>query len=127
MMAEYSLLAREVEDELLPACQAFGIGVIPYFPLAAGVLTGKYREGEPAPPGTRGHQSDRCHQTRAGAAPRSRKSRPWRREGNPRSGRLRLRPGPGDQSCLLRRVTARTDTISKSRFAASSAVMFPWS
>ncbi len=76
---EYSLLAREVEDELLPACQAFGIGVIPYFPLAAGVLTRKYREEEPAPPGTRGHQSDRCHQTRAGAAPRSRKSRPWRR------------------------------------------------
>ncbi len=59
---EYSLLAREVEDELLPACQAFGIGVIPYFPLAAGVLTGKYREGEPAPAGTRGHQSERFQQ-----------------------------------------------------------------
>ena len=56
---EYSLLARGVEDELLPACQAFGIGVIPYFPLAGGVLTGKYREGEPAPPGTRGYQSER--------------------------------------------------------------------
>lgn len=59
---EYSLLAREVEDELLPACQALGIGVIPYFPLAAGVLTGKYREGEPVPPGTRGHQSERFQQ-----------------------------------------------------------------
>jgi aryl-alcohol dehydrogenase-like predicted oxidoreductase len=56
---EYSLLARGVEDELLPACQALGIGVIPYFPLAGGVLTGKYHEGEPAPPGTRGYQSER--------------------------------------------------------------------
>lgn len=56
---EYSLLARGVEAELLPACQAFGIGVIPYFPLAGGLLTGKYREGEPAPPGTRGYQSER--------------------------------------------------------------------
>ena len=56
---EYSLLARGVEDELLPASQALGIGVIPYFPLAGGVLTGKYREGEPAPPGTRGYQSER--------------------------------------------------------------------
>ncbi len=59
---EYSLLARQVETELLPACQAFGIGVIPYFPLAGGVLTGKYREGQPAPPGTRGHQSERFEQ-----------------------------------------------------------------
>lgn len=56
---EYSLLAREAEDELLPACRAFGIGMIPYFPLAAGVLTGKYREGELAPPGTRGRGSER--------------------------------------------------------------------
>ncbi len=56
---EYSLLAREVETELLPASQAFGIGVIPYFPLAAGVLTGKYRAGQSAPAGTRGYQSER--------------------------------------------------------------------
>lgn len=59
---EYSLVAREIEQELLPACQAFGIGVIPFFPLAGGLLTGKYREGEPAPPGTRGHQSERFEQ-----------------------------------------------------------------
>ncbi len=59
---EYSLLAREPETELLPASQAFGIGVIPYFPLAAGVLTGKYRAGQPAPAGTRGYQSERFEQ-----------------------------------------------------------------
>ncbi len=50
---EYSLLNRAAERELLPACQAFGIGVIPYFPLAGGLLTGKYREQEPPPAGTR--------------------------------------------------------------------------
>ncbi|MGQ0549487.1 MAG: aldo/keto reductase [Armatimonadota bacterium] len=59
---EYNLVVRDVEKELLPACQTFGIGMIPYFPLAGGVLTGKYREGEPAPPGTRGYQSERFEQ-----------------------------------------------------------------
>ena len=37
----------------MPACRALGIGVIPFFPLAAGLLTGKYKRGEPVPPGTR--------------------------------------------------------------------------
>jgi aryl-alcohol dehydrogenase-like predicted oxidoreductase len=50
---EYSLLEREVEEELLPTCERLGIGFLPYFPLASGLLTGKYRRGEPAPPGTR--------------------------------------------------------------------------
>jgi aryl-alcohol dehydrogenase-like predicted oxidoreductase len=50
---EYSLLDRGVEVELVPACQQFGIGVLPYFPLARGLLTGKYRRGEAAPAGTR--------------------------------------------------------------------------
>ena len=57
--SRYSLLSREVERELLPACRAFGVGLIPYFPLAAGILTGKYREGEPAPEGTRGYNNER--------------------------------------------------------------------
>lgn len=50
---EYSLLNREVETELVPACQRFGLGVLPYFPLASGLLSGKYRRGEDAPAGTR--------------------------------------------------------------------------
>ncbi len=58
----YSLVYRDPERELIPACREFGIGVIPYFPLAGGVLTGKYREGEPAPAGTRGAQSERFSQ-----------------------------------------------------------------
>ena len=51
--SEYSWLHREAEDELLPACERLGIGFIPYFPLASGLLTGKYRRGEPPPEGTR--------------------------------------------------------------------------
>ena len=54
---EYNLLQREVERELLPCCVEFGLGVIPFFPLGAGVLTGKYRPGQPPPEGTRGHNN----------------------------------------------------------------------
>ncbi|WP_024796357.1 aldo/keto reductase [Tomitella biformata] len=46
--AEYSLLAREVEDELIPAAQHHGIGLFAAVPLAGGVLTGKYRDGIPS-------------------------------------------------------------------------------
>jgi len=53
--SEYSWLARGAEDELLPACERLGVSFIPYFPLASGLLTGKYRRGEPAPEGTRLH------------------------------------------------------------------------
>jgi len=45
---EYSLLRRRVEDEVLPAAAALGLGVLPYSPLGRGVLTGKYRHGTPA-------------------------------------------------------------------------------
>jgi len=50
---EYSLLRRQAEEELLSTCERLGIGVLPYFPLASGLLTGKYRRGEPRPEGTR--------------------------------------------------------------------------
>jgi aryl-alcohol dehydrogenase-like predicted oxidoreductase len=49
----YSLLEREIEREVTPACERFGLGILPYFPLASGLLTGKYRRGEPPPAGTR--------------------------------------------------------------------------
>ena len=49
----YSLLHREPEDDLLPVCERLGLGVLPYFPLASGLLTGKYRRGQPRPEGTR--------------------------------------------------------------------------
>jgi aryl-alcohol dehydrogenase-like predicted oxidoreductase len=50
---EYSLLVRDIEQELLPAAKARGLGILPYFPLASGLLTGKYKRGAPMPPGSR--------------------------------------------------------------------------
>jgi aryl-alcohol dehydrogenase-like predicted oxidoreductase len=50
---QYSLLRREVEHDLLPTCERLGIGVLPYFPLASGLLTGKYKRDAPRPEGTR--------------------------------------------------------------------------
>ncbi|HZT16503.1 MAG TPA: aldo/keto reductase [Gaiellaceae bacterium] len=53
--SEYSWLERDAERELLPACERLGLGFIPYFPLASGLLTGKVRRGRPPEPGTRLH------------------------------------------------------------------------
>src|SRR5262249_56916741 len=50
---EYSLLVRDIERELLPAAKARGLGLLPYFPLASGLLTGKYQQNAPLPPGSR--------------------------------------------------------------------------
>ena len=49
----YSLLKRDIEKEVVPACETFGLGILPYFPLESGLLTGKYRKGEAAPEDTR--------------------------------------------------------------------------
>lgn len=56
---EYSLIHRDPESDVLPECERLGLAFIPYFPLASGLLTGKYRRGQPAPKGTRlGQGSD---------------------------------------------------------------------
>src|SRR3954463_15339239 len=49
----YSLLQRQVEAEVVPACEQFGLGLLPFFPLDSGLLSGKYRRGETPPDGTR--------------------------------------------------------------------------
>jgi aryl-alcohol dehydrogenase-like predicted oxidoreductase len=49
----YNLLERDVETELVPVCLKYGLGLLPYFPLANGLLTGKYRRGQPPPEGSR--------------------------------------------------------------------------
>ncbi|MEV4710797.1 aldo/keto reductase [Micromonospora sp. NPDC049374] len=49
----YSLLNRDAEIEVLPACDRFGLGMLPFFPLANGLLTGKYKRGEAPPAGSR--------------------------------------------------------------------------
>jgi aryl-alcohol dehydrogenase-like predicted oxidoreductase len=50
---EYSLVVRQIELELVPAVQNYGLGVLPYFPLASGLLTGKYKKDAPLPDGAR--------------------------------------------------------------------------
>jgi aryl-alcohol dehydrogenase-like predicted oxidoreductase len=50
---EYSLVARDAEKELIPTLQHYGLGLLPYFPLASGLLTGKYKRNAPMPEGAR--------------------------------------------------------------------------
>ena len=49
----YNLLERDIERDVVPACERLGLGILPYYPLAAGLLTGKYRPDLPTPEGTR--------------------------------------------------------------------------
>ena len=55
----YSMMDRVVENELVPFCQKYGVGILPYYPLENGFLTGKYRRNEDAPAGTRLAANDR--------------------------------------------------------------------
>ncbi|MES2786220.1 MAG: aldo/keto reductase [Pseudomonadota bacterium] len=55
----YNLLNRMPEVEILPACRNYGIGVVPYSPIARGILTGKYAPGQQAPAGTRAARGDK--------------------------------------------------------------------
>ena len=71
---EYSLLVRDVERELIPALKAHGMGLLPYFPLASGLLTGKYRRAAALPPGSRLAKN-------AGLAARFINERNWRVSG----------------------------------------------
>jgi aryl-alcohol dehydrogenase-like predicted oxidoreductase len=50
---EYSLVVRDIEKDLLPAATEYNLGLLPFFPLASGLLTGKYKRGEAAPADTR--------------------------------------------------------------------------
>jgi len=56
---EYSLLVRKAEQDVAPVAARYGMGLLPYFPLASGMLTGKYRRGAPPPAGTRMAGTDR--------------------------------------------------------------------
>jgi aryl-alcohol dehydrogenase-like predicted oxidoreductase len=59
----YSLVDRGIESEVLPTCEKYGLGVLPFYPLAGGFLSGKYRKDQPAPEGSRladgGRMADR--------------------------------------------------------------------
>jgi aryl-alcohol dehydrogenase-like predicted oxidoreductase len=56
---EYNLLQRGIEVEVTPVCERFGLGILPYYPIASGLLSGKYRRNQPPPEGTRlqGHRN----------------------------------------------------------------------
>jgi len=56
---KYSIMDREIEAEMAPFCVDYGVGILPYYPLANGFLTGKYKRGEGTPEGTRLAESDR--------------------------------------------------------------------
>jgi aryl-alcohol dehydrogenase-like predicted oxidoreductase len=58
IQSHYHMLERDVEREVLPYCREHDVGFIPFFPLAGGFLTGKYKRGEGAPPGSRGETSE---------------------------------------------------------------------
>jgi len=53
LQPEYSLVTRAIEREHVPLCERFGLGIIPWSPLGGGFLSGKYRRGDEAPPGSR--------------------------------------------------------------------------
>jgi aryl-alcohol dehydrogenase-like predicted oxidoreductase len=57
IQSEYNLLRRDVEREVLPYCRAHRVGLVPYYPLAGGFLTGKYEQGKPPPAGSRGQNT----------------------------------------------------------------------
>lgn len=57
IQSHYHMLEREIEAEVLPAARYFNLGVLPYYPLAGGFLTGKYKRGQAAPKGSRGEES----------------------------------------------------------------------
>jgi aryl-alcohol dehydrogenase-like predicted oxidoreductase len=57
IQSHYHMLERNAEREMLPYCRAHHVGLVPYFPLAGGFLTGKYKRGQPPPPGSRGESS----------------------------------------------------------------------
>jgi aryl-alcohol dehydrogenase-like predicted oxidoreductase len=53
--SNYNVLERDIEREVIPACDHFGLSIVPHSPLAGGFLTGKYLPGQPPPPDARGH------------------------------------------------------------------------
>ncbi|MGX8699190.1 MAG: aldo/keto reductase family protein [bacterium] len=60
LQPQYNMVDRYIEHEIMGVCEEYGIGITPFSPLAQGLLTGKYRKGEPYPAGSRAtHQADR--------------------------------------------------------------------
>ena len=57
---QYNMVDRYIEDEIMGICEENGVGIVPFSPLSQGLLTGKYRKGQPIPEGSRAtHQADK--------------------------------------------------------------------
>ena len=134
---EYSLLVRDAERDVLPACERLGIGFVPFFPLASGLLTGKYRRGEAGPSGAR--LSDRERDRVRRAVRPARCTPALRRRAGCLVGRRRDRcsdrapgdlvgdrgcdqAGAGPRQCRRRPVAAERRGHGRARGAAGSAV-----
>ena len=76
---EYSMLVRAIETEIIPACDRFGLGILPYFPLAMGFLTGKHKRGADIPEGTRMAMMPAARRSRGSTTATSALSRSWSR------------------------------------------------
>jgi aryl-alcohol dehydrogenase-like predicted oxidoreductase len=57
IQSEYNMLNRKLEEEIIPYCRTYDVGLVPYLPLAGGFLTDKYKRDQPAPAGSRGESS----------------------------------------------------------------------
>ncbi len=90
---QYSLVERDAEDEVLPVCEKLGIGFLPYFPLASGLLTGKYRRGEEANSGL-------------GASPAQPATPGLKNGGGSQAARSRRRGGIARRLCSATRTSA---------------------
>ena len=109
---EYSLLEREIEREVVPAAEHYGLGVLPFFPLAKGLLTGKVTRDGGIPAGTRlagtpAFRHRRQAGPRRGAARLGRQARPHVARGRDRRARRAARCGVGDRRRDERRAGAR--------------------
>ena len=89
---EYSLVVRDIEKDLLPAAQEYKLGLLPFFPLASGLLTGKYKRGAAAPDDTRFAKAPRAARALRHAAQRRhrRKAAGLRRQERPHHAGARL-------------------------------------
>jgi aryl-alcohol dehydrogenase-like predicted oxidoreductase len=133
---EYSLLVRDIERELIAVARAHGMGVLPYFPLASGLLTGKYRRGAGIPcssshsagscanPLSRASSPEQRHRSRSSktSAPRAGRSRPrtWRRS---TGSRCNGRGGFETRPYILLRVCCRR---AGSKPALHHTIVKPW-
>ena len=117
LQPQYSLVERSIETEILPFCRAAGLGVLPWGPLGAGFLTGRYERGQPPPAGTRiGDAGTTSRRRCTAAAPRPTSAPSTRLARSPtssgRASRRSRSPGCWPSPASPRRSSARARSSS---------------